>query len=166
MLLAILERALRKVYRVRGGFDKRELDISFLVKAIGGPKLLQKSLGLASVSTVRRNYPIPKRVASIGTPTKEGIHSNIGAFFNPDIKPAPVFPNCSELPGNVLMFNGVALETRLRYCPERDANLGWVSAGNTQIELILKSSPWNLLKESEKRLRGQTKSQKPSPLWQ
>ncbi|KAJ7835785.1 hypothetical protein B0H13DRAFT_1652491 [Mycena leptocephala] len=127
MLLAILERAFRKVYRVRGGFSKRELDISFLVKAIGGPKLLyalQKSLGLASLSTIRRNHQVPKLVASIGTPTKEDIHSNIGAFFNPDIKPAPVFPNCSELPGNVLMFDGVALETRLRYCPERDAILG------------------------------------------
>ncbi|KAJ7608465.1 hypothetical protein DFH06DRAFT_1017692 [Mycena polygramma] len=127
MILAILERALRKVYRVRGGFNRRELDISFLVKAIGGPKLLyalQKSLGLASVSTIRRNYRAPKLIASIGTPTKEEIHSNIAAFFNPDIKPAPVFPNCSELPGNVLMFDGVALETRLRYCPERDAILG------------------------------------------
>jgi hypothetical protein len=127
MILAILERALRKLYRVRGGFNKRELDISFLVKAIGGPKLLyalQKSLGLASVSTIRRNHQVPKLVASIGTPTKEEIHSNIGAFFNPDIKLAPAFPSCSELPGNVLMFDGVALETRLRYGPERDAILG------------------------------------------
>ncbi|KAJ6526383.1 hypothetical protein B0H19DRAFT_970619 [Mycena capillaripes] len=127
MILAILERALRKVYRVRGGFSKRELDISFLVKAIGGPKplyALQKSLGLASIDTVRHNHQVPKLVASIGTPTKEEIHSNIGAFFNPDIHPAPVFPNCSELPGNVLMFDGVALDTRLAYCPERDVILG------------------------------------------
>ncbi|KAJ7032090.1 hypothetical protein C8F04DRAFT_1185331 [Mycena alexandri] len=127
MILAILERAIRKVYRVRGGFNKRELDISFLVKAIGGPKLLyalQKCLGLASVSTIRRHYKVPKLVASIGTPTKEDIHSNISAFFDPDIKPPPVFPNCSELPGNSLMFDGVALETRLRYCPDRDAIMG------------------------------------------
>ncbi|KAJ7772550.1 hypothetical protein DFH07DRAFT_993164 [Mycena maculata] len=127
MILAILERALHKVYRARGGFNKWDLDLSFLVKAIGGPKLLyalQKSLGLASISTIRRSQQVPKLIASIGTPTAEEIHSNISAFFNPDIKPAPIFPGCSELPGNVLMFDGVALETRLRYCPERDAILG------------------------------------------
>ncbi|KAJ7099638.1 hypothetical protein C8R43DRAFT_964190 [Mycena crocata] len=124
MLLAILERALRKVYQVRGGFNKRELDTSFLVKAIGGPKLLyalQKSLGLASLSTIRRHHKVPKLIASIGTPTKEEIHSNIQAFFNPDVKPAPVFPGCSELPGNVIMFDGVGLEGCLRYCSERDS---------------------------------------------
>ncbi|KAJ7861090.1 hypothetical protein B0H14DRAFT_2222655, partial [Mycena olivaceomarginata] len=93
----------------------------------GGPKLLyalQKSLGLASVSHIRRNHRVPKLVASIGTPTKEEIHSNISAFFSPDIRPAPIFPGCSELPGNVLMFDGVALDTRLCYCAERDAILG------------------------------------------
>ncbi|KAJ7273135.1 hypothetical protein C8J57DRAFT_1063442 [Mycena rebaudengoi] len=127
MILAVLERALRRAYCVRGGFNLRELDVAFLVKAVGGPKLLyalQKSLGLASLSTVRRIRQVPKLVASIGTPTKEEIHSNIAAFFHPDIKPPPVFPGCSELPGNILMFDGVALETRLRYCPERDVIMG------------------------------------------
>jgi hypothetical protein len=142
MILAILERALRKLYRVRGGFSKRELDISFLVKAIGGPKLLyalQKSLGLASVSTVRRSHQVPKLVGSIGTPTEKEIHLNIGAFFNPDIRPAPVFLNCSELPGNILMFDGVALETELRYCSERDAILGLCREHSNQVNTVVDS---------------------------
>ncbi|KAK7041233.1 hypothetical protein R3P38DRAFT_2768597 [Favolaschia claudopus] len=126
-VLVILERTLRKLYRVRGGFNERELDISFLVKAIGGPKLLyalQKALGLTSVSTIRRRHRVPKLLPSLATPTSEEVHANIQAFFCPDIKPPPKFPNCSELPGNVMMFDGVALEGRPRYCPDRDAILG------------------------------------------
>ncbi|KAJ7724109.1 hypothetical protein B0H16DRAFT_1333685 [Mycena metata] len=142
MLLSMLDRALRKVYRVGGGYSQRELDISFLVKAIGGPKLLyalQKSMGLASVFTVKKHCKVPKLIASIGTPKKEEIHSNIAAFFGPDVKPAPVFPGCSALPGNILMFDGVALETRTRYDPERDAILGLCREHSDRVNTTVES---------------------------
>ncbi|KAJ7924779.1 hypothetical protein B0H13DRAFT_1863643 [Mycena leptocephala] len=90
--------------------------------AIAGPRLLydlQKSHGLASVSTVRRHKKIPRLVPSIGIPTEEEISTNISNFLDPEIKPPPQF-----LGGNVLMFDGVALETKCRYCPYRNAILG------------------------------------------
>ncbi|KAK7036907.1 hypothetical protein R3P38DRAFT_3311621 [Favolaschia claudopus] len=104
----------------------RELAV-FRTKAIGGPRLLyalQKSLGLASVSTIMRHHRIPKLIPSIGTPNKKEITSNIRSFFTPEIKPLPSFPNCSQLPGNVMMFDGVSLNPFLRYCAQRNAILG------------------------------------------
>lgn len=126
-LIAILERARDGLYTARGGFNKRDMDLSFLVKSIGGPKLLyalQKSHGLASVSTVKRNNRIPRLVSSIGVPTMEEINANIHSFFDPDIKPPPVQRPGIALPGNILMIDGVALETKCRYCPIRDSILG------------------------------------------
>ncbi|KAJ7746768.1 hypothetical protein DFH07DRAFT_1038050, partial [Mycena maculata] len=59
-----------------------------------------------------------------GIPTKEEIDHNISSFFNPEIKPVKSYPGCTALPGNIVMFDGVALETKCRYCPRRDAILG------------------------------------------
>ncbi|KAJ6579361.1 hypothetical protein B0H10DRAFT_2198716 [Mycena sp. CBHHK59/15] len=123
---ALLEHCLLGRYSPRGGFSDRDHDISFLVKAIGGPKLLyalQKSHGLASLSTVRRHQAIPRLLPSIGIPTLEEINSNISALLDPSIKPPPEHVGDS-IPGNILMVDGVALETKCRYCPHRDAIVG------------------------------------------
>ncbi|KAF8126234.1 hypothetical protein K438DRAFT_1636429 [Mycena galopus ATCC 62051] len=103
------------------------MDLSFLVKSIGGPKLLyalQKSHGLASVSTVKRNNKIPRLVTSIGAPTLEDINANIASFFDPEIKPPPLQRPGIALAGNILMLDGVSLETKCRYCPDRNSILG------------------------------------------
>ncbi|KAJ7683107.1 hypothetical protein B0H17DRAFT_1160967 [Mycena rosella] len=103
------------------------MDISFLTKAIGGPRLLytlQKSHGLASISTVRRDKKIPHLLPSIGIPTQEEISANISSFLNPDIKPPPQPLPGGALSGNVLMFDGLALETKCCYCPYRNTILG------------------------------------------
>lgn len=121
-----LERAHAGTFGPRGGFSTGDMDISFLVKAIGGPRLLyalQKSHGLASVSTVRRYQKVPKLVASIGIPTKEEINANISSFLAPEIKPPPKCIN-GHITGNVLMVDGVALETKCRFCPYRNTILG------------------------------------------
>ncbi|KAJ7794193.1 hypothetical protein B0H14DRAFT_2392706, partial [Mycena olivaceomarginata] len=126
-LCSILQRAVDGKYRARGSFNERDMDISFLVKAIGGPRLLyalQKSHGLASRTTVRKNGKIPKLVASIGIPTHKDISDNIASFLSPEIKPPPVPVAGRGIPGNVLMFDGVALETKCCYCPVRNAILG------------------------------------------
>ncbi|KAJ7279506.1 hypothetical protein C8J57DRAFT_1175396 [Mycena rebaudengoi] len=118
-----LDRAIAGLFSARGGFTPRDMDIAFLSKAIGGPRLLyalQKSHGFASLSTVKRHKKIPKLVASIGVPTRTDIWANISSFLDPEIKPAPTNPGA----GNVLMFDGIALETRCRYCPDRDAVSG------------------------------------------
>ena len=57
-IISLIQRSIDGLYTPRGGFSNRDLDIAFLVKAIGGPRLLyslQKSHGLASETTIRRN---------------------------------------------------------------------------------------------------------------
>ena len=126
-ICSLLERAIAGLYRPRGGFVKRDFDIAFLVKAIGGPRLLYalgKSHGLASWRTVGRHIKIPRLIPSIGIPSADEINHNISSFFNPDVKPPLDCPPSGCLPGNVMMFDGIALEARCRYCPERDKILG------------------------------------------
>ena len=70
-ICSLLEDAVAGLYRPRGGFVKRDFDIAFLVKAIGGPRLLYalgRSHGLASWRTVNRHIKIPKLIPSIGIP--------------------------------------------------------------------------------------------------
>ena len=126
-ICGFLEQAISGLYHPRGGFSQHELDVSFLVKALGGPRLLyalQKSHGLASWTTVRHHVKIPRLMSSIGVPSSDEISHNITSFYDPSVKP-PVKPTqAGLLPGNVAMFDGIALETRCRYCPERDSILG------------------------------------------
>ena len=72
-ICSLLEHAVAGLYRPRGGFVKCDLDIAFLVKAIGGPRLLYtlgKSHGLASWRTVKHHLKIPKLIPSIGIPSR------------------------------------------------------------------------------------------------
>ena len=122
----LLERSIAGLYTPRRGFTKRDLDIALLVKSIGGPRLLytlQHSHGLPSWRTVRRHHQIAQLLPSIGTPSEDEISKNIASFFNPDVKPPPS-ADLGGLPGNVLMFDGIALETRCRWCPKRDHIIG------------------------------------------
>ncbi|KAJ6576284.1 hypothetical protein B0H10DRAFT_2168493 [Mycena sp. CBHHK59/15] len=94
--------------------------------AIGGPKrlyALQKSHSLASLSTVRFHQAIPRLLPSIGILTLEEINSNISALLHPSIKPPPEHVGDS-IPGNIPMVDGVALETKCRYCPHCDTIVG------------------------------------------
>lgn len=97
-------------------------------------------MGLASVSTVQRSQPIPRLLPSIGVPSREEIDANIASFFDPAIKPPKSYPDCTSLPGNIIMFDGVAVETKCRYCPRRNAILGLcrehASRVNTQVDSV------------------------------
>ena len=58
-----LHRAITGTYSPKYGWTSYELDVAFLVKAIGGPRLLyalQKAEGYPSLSTLHRRKPIPK----------------------------------------------------------------------------------------------------------
>ena len=97
------------------------------MKALGGPRLLyalQHSHGLPSWRTVGRHVKIPKLMPSIGVPSSDEISHNITSFYNPTVKPHAKPTQDGFLPGNVAMFDGIALDTRCRYCPERDSILG------------------------------------------
>ena len=67
---------------------------------------------------------------SIGTPKTYEVDSNIEAFCNPDVRPASSsYPNTSGreeqhlIPGNILVFDGVALEGHCCDCPRRNMAL-------------------------------------------
>ena len=96
------------------------------MKAIGGPRLLyalQKSYGFPLEPTICRRQKIPHLLSAISTPSKEENDQNISTFLNPAIKPPPLLVN-GVIPGNVVMFDGVALEEKCRYCPERNQIMG------------------------------------------
>ena len=65
-----LHHAITGVYSPKSGWTSRELDVAFLVKAIGGPRLLytlQKAEGYPSLRTLRVRRPIrPLRVSVAG----------------------------------------------------------------------------------------------------
>ena len=111
----VLERAISGLYRPHGRFTQREFDISFLVKSLGGPRLLyalQQSHGLASWRTVHCHVKIPKLITSISVPTSDEISQNISSFYDPSVKPHAKPTQGGLLAGNVAMFDGIALETR------------------------------------------------------
>lgn len=125
-IVAQIGRAIDGLYSPRGGFTPTDLDIAHLVKGIGGRRLLytlNKSKGLASESTLRRHSTPPKLLASVGVPSSDEISCNISSFFNPSVKPTPATIN-GCIPGNILAFDGIAIESKCRYCPSRRVIMG------------------------------------------
>ncbi|RDB15564.1 hypothetical protein Hypma_004145 [Hypsizygus marmoreus] len=137
-ILDLLHRAIEGLYSPRGGFTTRQLDVSFLTEALGGSRLLyalQKALGLASSSTVRRHHKIPRLLPSIGEPSSDEINANISAFLDPNVKPPPPLLPSGARPGNVAMIDDISLESKCRYCGRRDAVMGLCP--NIPVMLIL-----------------------------
>ena len=133
-----------------GGYTEEDIYIACIAKSLGGPQLLyavQKGRGFASEHTVCRQCPVPELLASVGTPSTGDAESNIGAYSNPDFKPPPKsYPNHSDnsqpaiLTGNDLMFDGVALEGRCRYCSRQDVVLGFCREHASQLSMSCKTS--------------------------
>ena len=126
-LVLRLQQAIDGVYSPHGGFNQRDLDLAFLVQSIAGPRLLfalQKSHGFASTTTIQRNTEVPRLLPSVGVPAAEEMRQNITSFLDPSVKPPPPSASFSKIPGNILMFDGVALESKCRYCPRRDCVIG------------------------------------------
>jgi len=126
-ICGLLDRAISGLYSPQSGFTKRDLDIALLVKSIGGPHLLytlQKSQGFASWRTVGHHHKISKLLPSIGIPSVDEINSNIASFFDPLAKPQATPVQNGLLSGNIMMVDGIALETRCHYCSRHDSILG------------------------------------------
>lgn len=126
-LVLRLEQAIQGVYRPRSGYSQRDYDIAFLVKAIAGPRLLyslNKLHGFASTTTVQRSTKVPRLLSSLGIPSANEICANMTAFLDPSVKPHPKPSPSGKLPGNIVMFDGIALESKCRYCPQRDSVVG------------------------------------------
>jgi hypothetical protein len=125
-LIDLLDQAVRRMYSAKN-FLERDMDIAFMVKALGGPRLLyalQRAMGLPSETTLRRHCKIPTLIPSIGKPARQDVDDNITNFCDPNVMPAPPVGASGRPTGNILMFDGVALETKCAYCPRRNAVLG------------------------------------------
>lgn len=114
-IAVLIERAINRLYSLQGGFSEQDhLDIAFLVKAIGGLRLLyalQKSHGIASDSTLRCHNKISRLLPLIGEPVPDEVKKNMSVFLDSALRPPPT-PYPSGIPGNILMFDGLAIESK------------------------------------------------------
>jgi hypothetical protein len=135
--LNLLERAISSSYSPRGNFSRRDIDLAFYVKSLGGPQLLfamEKACGYASVSTVRRQANVPFVLASSEIPSLAEIHTNILSQLAPSVRPPlEMSAGWSSLPGNSIMFDDVGVDPKVRYCVKRDLMLG---PGREKVHLI------------------------------
>lgn len=119
-----LQYAVLRVYSPQGGWSQKELDIAYLIKAFGGPRLLyslQIAEGYPSLSTLRSQKITPELIVSLRAPHESEISANITSFLGPTTgRKAPSNPKV----GQVLMIDGVALEEVGRYDLKRNGVLG------------------------------------------
>ncbi|KAF4596881.1 hypothetical protein EYR40_007427 [Pleurotus pulmonarius] len=146
-LIVMYERAATQVYRPRT-FDERDAMRGLLLWRMGGARVAEvayRSLGLPSLSTLRRNTIIPPLIASTGKPSRPEIERNIQACFSA-IE--------GVVDGNgpvhqILMLDELKVEGRLRYDERTNSIVGVCRehAVKGSLEYSSKEEP-NLLVES------------------
>ena len=117
-----VEQAIAGIYHAQGNYSERELNIGFLAKSLGGPKLLYalcRSHGLPAYRTITNHRHIPRLTPSGSTPVKEEIAANIFSFFSPEQHPG--LPQC----GHSLLIDGVAVDERGCYDREQNEAIGF-----------------------------------------
>ena len=120
-IISKIQLAIEKKYTPHPGVDELALDLGYLVKAIGGPKLLfalNRALALPSYRTIGCHRKVPQLIPAILTPSYENTSMNISTFFNQQERP-PSVPV-----GHSILIDGVALEERCRYLHSSDCVTG------------------------------------------
>ncbi|KAL1727252.1 hypothetical protein EV714DRAFT_217661 [Schizophyllum commune] len=126
-MLDLLERSVNQLYRPASRFNQRDLDKAFLVKALGGPRLLHalmKADGYPSLYTLNRRHKVPEMRACVAIPTEKEIWENFDRVLDPAVTEPPEPRPSGKHVGVIAMIDGVALEEVCRYCGDRDAVLG------------------------------------------
>ncbi|OSD00270.1 hypothetical protein PYCCODRAFT_1479355 [Trametes coccinea BRFM310] len=138
-LITQIQRSIAGLYTPRGGYEhSRELDVAFLAKALGGPRLLYAlthAYGLPSAATLNRHVTVPQLLPCLTAPTAQDVNDNLAALCDPHIKPPMLVQPCDPpilghgsnpqtLPALILMVDGVAIEERCRYSAERNSIVG------------------------------------------
>ena len=131
-----LHRAINGTYSPLSGWTSREFDVSFLVKAIGGPRLLyalQEAEGYPSLSTLRRRKAIAEVSVSIGIPTNYEISENMAALLGEDGRMPPKFPKV----GQVIVIDGAAIEQAIRFDFKRNHLLGLCREHSMDVKTLI-----------------------------
>lgn len=125
-LFSQLEKAVKQMYKPHGNYSRREYDIAFIAKALGGPRLLYAmghAFGLPSTATLLRNSHIPEIRPCLGSPVRSDMEYGIGTLYDPAIRSPPRNIDMKRA-GKQVMVDGVACEEVCRYCPKRNAVCG------------------------------------------
>lgn len=127
-ILNQLQRSIDGKYNPRTQFSERDLAIGFLVKSLGGPRLLyalSKGDKYPSVATVAQKYRIPRILPSVSVSTQQEISDNITMFFGSSGKLEPKSVSLTQFrPGHILMIDGIALNEVCHYDADRNRILG------------------------------------------
>ncbi|KAF9791964.1 hypothetical protein BJ322DRAFT_984195, partial [Thelephora terrestris] len=129
-----VEQAINGLYTARGNYSERELDVAFLAKSLGGPKLLYalcRSHGLPAYRTITNHLTIPRLIPSGSTPTMNEISLNIASFFCPEQRP--------QLPrsGHSLLIDGVAVDERGCYAREANEVVGFCREHSVGVDRLV-----------------------------
>ena len=131
-----LHRAIDGTYSPLSGWSSREFDVAFLVKAIGGPRLLyalQEAEGYPSLSTLRRRKPISEVSVSVGVPTHSEMSTNMTALLGEGGRMPPKFLKV----GQVIVIDGAAIEQVIRYDFKRKHLLGLCREHLTGVKTLI-----------------------------
>lgn len=118
-----LGKAIYGTYAPHSGWTDREFDVAFLVKAIGGPRLLyalQKAEAYPSLSTLRKRKPIGEVTMSTGKPSNTEFNSNISSLLGGKGRKPPEHPKY----GQVIVIDGAAIEEAICFDFKRRQLLG------------------------------------------
>ena len=129
-----LQAAISGTYTPRSGWTQREFDVAFLIKALGGPRLLytlQVAEGYPSLTTLRRHKKIPEIVISPGVPDTTEFTPNITSFLGNRLPPSD--PRL----GQVIMIDGVALEEVIHFDLGQNCLLGLCREHSQDIKKII-----------------------------
>ena len=133
-----LHQAISGTYRPRSGWTEKEFDITFLIKALGGPRLLyalQKADKYPSLTTLRVRKVIPELLTSVGVPNKNEIRKNMKSFLGEKGRQPP--KNIKV--GQVFMMDGVAVEESIRYDHSQKSLLGFCREHSSHIKKVVES---------------------------
>lgn len=125
-LLKKLQACVDGLYTPRGNFSRREYDIAFIAKALGGPRLLyalQKAFALPSNATLYNNAHVPELQACVGAPMEREMEANIDSVFNELVRAAPPTKSLWEA-GMGVQMDGISTEEVCRHDSHRNAVLG------------------------------------------
>ena len=131
-----LERAISGALKPHGKWTDKEYDTAFLVKAIGGPRLLyalQKAEAYPSLTSLRQQKLIPEITVSTGIPKNVDFSDNISAFLGEKGR----HPQNTPKIGVNVIIDGAAIEQVIRFDFKRRCLIGICREHSEDIKKVI-----------------------------